>query len=108
MKLPADAIIDPRKVTEYLLQHRQEDDKSVFLSQAGYTLENAPRLLANLREQILPLEAEVIGPFEYGIKLRIRGVLSGPTGRGLRIVSIGVTLGTTGETRFVTLYPEKP
>jgi hypothetical protein len=108
MKLPADSIIDPRKVTEYLLRRRPGDDKSAFLSQAGCTLENAPRLLADLREQILTLEAEVIGPFEYGTKFRIRGVLSGPAGRRIRIVSIWVTLGTSGETRFVTLYPEKP
>jgi len=107
MKLPADSIIDPRKVTEYLLRLREEDDKSLFLAQAGYTLENAPRLLADLREQILTLEAEVIGPFEYGMKFRIRGILKGPTGGELRIVSIWVTLGTTGKTRFVTLYPEK-
>ena len=108
MKLPSSATIDPRKVTEYLLRHRREDDKSTFLAQAGYTLESPARLLADLREQILTQEAEVIGPFEYGTKFRIRGVLRGPNGRALRIVSIWVTLGTTGETKFSTLYPEKP
>lgn len=108
MKLPSDAIIDPRKLTDYLLQHRQEDDKSAFLAQAGYTLENSARLLKDLREQILTLDAEVIGPFEYGMKFRIRGILRGPSGRSLRIASVWVTLGTTGKTKLVTLYPEKP
>jgi hypothetical protein len=32
MKLPADTIIARRKVTEYLLRHRAEDDKSAFLA----------------------------------------------------------------------------
>lgn len=108
MKLPSDTFIDSRKVTEYLLQRRQEDDKSVFLAQAGYTLESAARLLTDLHEQILPLDAETIGPFEYGTKFRIRGVLRGPNGRAVRIVSIWATLGTTGKTKFVTLYPQKP
>jgi hypothetical protein len=108
MKLPSDATIEPRKITEYLLQRRQEDDKSIFLAQGGYTLENAARLLADLREQILTLEAETIGPFEYGTKFRIRGELRGPNGRALRIVSIWATLATTGQTHFITLYPQKP
>jgi hypothetical protein len=108
MRLPADATIDPRKVTAYLLQNRPEDDKSAFLTQAGYTIENAARLLADIREQILPQEAEVLGPFEYGIKYRIHSLLSGPNGVTLRTVSIWATLEATGETRFITLYPDKP
>jgi hypothetical protein len=31
MKLPTDTIIARRKVTEYLLRHRNEEDKSAFL-----------------------------------------------------------------------------
>jgi hypothetical protein len=108
MKLPRDATIDPRKITDYLLKRRQEDDKSAFLAQGGYTLENAPRLLADIREQILTLEAEALGPFEYGEKFCIRGALRGPSGTALRIVSIWATLAANRETRFITLYPEKP
>ena len=108
MKLSADAVIDPRKAADYLLKARPEDDKSAFLAQAGYTLENALRLLTDIREQILPLEAENLGPFEYGAKFRIRGVLSGPNGTALRIVSIWATIEANGETRFVTLYPDEP
>jgi hypothetical protein len=108
MKLPADAVIDPRKVIEYLLKDRPEDDKSAFLAQAGYGLENAEQLLADIREQILPLDAESLGPFEYGIKFRIRSVLNGPNGVALRIVSIWATLEVSGETKFITLYPDRP
>jgi hypothetical protein len=62
MKLPQDGTIDPRKITEYLLRVRPEDDKSRLLSQAGYTSGHAARLLADLRAQILPLDAENLGP----------------------------------------------
>ncbi|HEY3897226.1 MAG TPA: hypothetical protein VGM54_01350 [Chthoniobacter sp.] len=108
MKLPAHTIIDSRKATEYLLKLRPEDDKSAFLALAGYTSENAARLLVDLRTQILSVEAEELGPFQYGTKFRIRGILTGPNGVALRIVSIWATIEATGETRFVTLYADKP
>jgi hypothetical protein len=108
MKLPADAVIDRRKATEYLLKVRPEDDKSGFLAQAGYTLESAQQLLTDIREQILPLDAEELGEFEYGTKFQIRGALIGPNGTELRVILIWATIEATGETRFVTLYPDHP
>ena len=107
MILPADAIIATRKITEYLLRWRPEDDKSAFLAQAGYTLETSERLLSDIREQLLPLEAELVEETEYGPKYVIRGELEGPNERPLRVVSIWMTEDATGETKFVTLYPDK-
>jgi hypothetical protein len=37
MKLPEDTAIARTKLHEYLLRHRDEDDKSGFLALAGYT-----------------------------------------------------------------------
>src|SRR5947209_855338 len=108
MKLPADSIIATPKITAYLLRPRAEDDKSAFLAQAGYTLDDPQRLERDIREQLLPLETELIGPVEYGTKYRIRGTLRGPNGRELRVVSIWMSVETTGLTKFVTLYPDKP
>lgn len=107
MKLPADTIIARRKVAEYLLRHRLEDDKSGFLALAGYTLEHAERLLNDLRTQLLPLDAELFDESEYGPKYRIRGTLRGPNGRPLRVVSIWMKEDATGDTKFVTLRPDK-
>lgn len=78
MKLPLNAHIDPRKLTDYLLRQRLEDDKSAFLALAGYTADNAARLLPDIREQVLPSEAEFIEQTEYGPKYRIRRTLRGP------------------------------
>ena len=44
MKLPADALIAPEKLTGYLLRWRTDDDKSTFLARAGYTVKNSDRL----------------------------------------------------------------
>jgi hypothetical protein len=41
MRLPADTAIDADKLTRYLLLPQARGDKSAFLAQAGYTLENA-------------------------------------------------------------------
>ncbi|MFZ4677974.1 MAG: DUF6883 domain-containing protein [Nodosilinea sp.] len=57
MKLSRDAVIAEAKLTKYLLVWRDADDKSKFLEQAGYTLENWKQLEADLRNQILLLEA---------------------------------------------------
>ena len=57
MRLPADTAIDADKLTRYLLLPQARGDKSAFLAQAGYTLENADQLLRDLRTQILPLDA---------------------------------------------------
>ena len=58
MKLPEDAAIARTKLHDYLLRHRDEDDKSGFLALAGYTLDNADRLMHDIRTQLLPLDAE--------------------------------------------------
>ena len=108
MKIPADSFIDPRKISHYLLRPLEESDKSEFLADAGYELADSQRLLDDIRTQLLPLDAEHIGPFEYGEKFRIRGFLQGPNGLRLQVVSIWATLISSGQTRFITLYPDKP
>jgi hypothetical protein len=106
MKLPADSEIARIKVTQYLLKLRDEDDKSKFLSQGGYTLAHAEKLLEDLRG-LLAGEADFIRATEYGDKYRIRGTLKGPNGSQLRIVSIWMIEEANGRSKFVTLYPEK-
>ena len=106
MKLPANTIILRRKASEYLLQKRRDDDKSGFLALAGYTARDTDRLLRDIREQLLPLEAEFHGQTEYGVKYRIRGTLTGPNGRPLRVQAIWIKEDATGDTKFVTLLPD--
>jgi len=106
MKLPANSEIARVKVTRYLLKQRDEDDKSKFLSQAGYTPAHADKLLEDLRA-LLNDEAKFIQTTEYGDKYLIRGILEGPNGNRLRVVSIWMTEEATRQTKFVTLYPDK-
>ncbi len=107
MKLPPATLIARRKVRDYLLVCRPEDDKSAFLARAGYVSETADRLLADLRTQLLPLEARLLESGEYGTKYEIRGKLTGPNGRTLRMVSIWMIEHVSGKAKFVTLCPDK-
>jgi len=108
MKLSRDAIIAEANLTKYLLVWREADDKSKFLAQAGYTLDNWRRLEADLREQILPLEALPSDePNRFGDVYEIRGVLRGVNGVDLAVVTIWMIEYETQATKLITLYPDK-
>ncbi len=107
MRLPAQVVIDGAKLIGYLLKWRPENDKSLFLAQAGYSITNADQLESDIRTQLATLEAGFEEATEYGDKYRIVGALIGPNGRTLRIVSIWLSEHATGTTKFITLFPAK-
>jgi len=107
MKLPKDSVIGERKIREYLLTQRSEDDKSSFLALAGYTLANWRQLEADLRRQVQEAEAVLIRTTQYGDIYEIRDQLAGPNGKVLNIITFWIHLHATAETRFVTLIPDK-
>jgi hypothetical protein len=107
MKLPPETLIARRKISDYLLAWRLEDDKSVFLARAGYIRERADRLLADIRAQLLPLDATYLERGEFGTKYEIRGKLLGPNGHTLHVVTIWMIEDATRTAKFVTLYPDK-
>lgn len=91
----------------YLLEWRPENDKSHFLGSAGYTVAHADQLVADIRTQLLPVEAMLEETTDYGNKYRIIGALVGPNGRRLRVESIWMVEAASGATKFITLYPTK-
>jgi hypothetical protein len=107
MRLPADATIAREKLTRYLLVRQARGDKSAFLAWAGYTLENADRLLEDVRAQLLPLDATPLHSTVFGKFYEIRGALTGPNGVVLNVRSIWIEEKLSGITKFITLIPEK-
>lgn len=107
MKLSPDAIIAQAKLTQYLLKLLPQDDKSKFLAQAGYTQENWQQLENDLREQILPLDAVFTEETRFGDRYKIRGTLTGVNGVILPVVTIWTIERATGQTKFITLFPDK-
>jgi hypothetical protein len=106
MKLPPDSVIAPEKLRDYLLRPRDDHDKSGFLAVAGYGRDSSSQLEADLRAQLLTLEAQPAGTTVYGEKFIITGALRGPNGRALRVRSVWMLDKATGLTKFVTLYPD--
>ncbi len=107
MKLPPNSIIAPEKATRYLLVPQARGDKSAFLASAGYSMDDPDRLLADLREQVLPLDATPVDNDRFGQRLEIRAALRGPNGVTLAVRTIWMTEHLSGVTKFVTLLPDK-
>ena len=107
MKLPNDSEIPLSKLLNYLLVPLARADKSKFLARAGYSTENARQLMADIRSQILPLDAVLAGTTKFGDFFEIRGVLRGPNGVSLRVKTVWIREHLQGGTRFVTLLPDK-
>lgn len=64
--LDPNAAIAKTKLRNYLLVLLPKDDKSQFLAQAGYILDNWQQLEQDLREQIPSLEAVPTEETPYG------------------------------------------
>lgn len=107
MKLPADALITRAKLTGYLLVKRPVGDKSEFLKQAGYALDNPRRLEEDIRRQILTRDAVSLAKNQYGELFEILGTLTGSNTKVLMVKTVWMQEFGTGITKFITLYPDK-
>lgn len=106
MRIPPDAVIDERKLTDYLLIARPWDDKSAFLAKAGFGLQNWDVLLTALRRHAENSNAVEDREDEYGTFSRTEGILEGPNGV-LQVICIWLQPRIGGKIRFVTLKPAR-
>ena len=107
MKLPPDSIIARSKVTHYLLVRQPRGDKSRFLRLAGYDFSRADELIHDIRHQVLAYDAVSSETNEYGQLYEISCPLVGPNGRTLEIRTIWMKEHLSGQTKFITLIPER-
>jgi Domain of unknown function (DUF6883) len=107
MRIPADAIISPEKITRYLLVPRAWDDKSQFLARAGFAGDDPDKLELAIRRLTGISEAADDGENEYGTFYRIVGELDGPNGVSLPVVLIWLQWKSDGTFHFVTLKPDR-
>ena len=105
MIIPKIATIAVEKIRDYLLVPLDEDDKSGYLALAGYTRVDYWELLRDIREQLLPGEAEFQERNEYGQYYIMKGRLTGPNGRTLGVRTIWLHE-INGDIRFLTLFPD--
>jgi len=105
MKIPAYAIIPDQKITQYLLVFKQRNDKSKYLNQAGFRLENWEQLKTAI--QIIIQENEAIEDItdEYGTYYQVIGELKGINNRKLPVITIWQKRKVDNKFYFITLKP---
>ncbi len=105
MKIPNEVIIPESKLTKYLLVFKSRNDKSQFLAQAGYTIEN----WQNLKKAILQINhinyAIEDRTNEYGTFYNVYGELQGVNGVNLSVVTIWLRRKSDNKFQFITLKP---
>ncbi|MGA2231440.1 MAG: DUF6883 domain-containing protein [Tepidisphaeraceae bacterium] len=106
MKIPPDAQIVRDKLTKYLLVRRLKDDKSGYLSRAGFGISDPDALEAAIRQVISQRDATVDRANEHGTYYNVRGELTGPNGRRLPVILIWLCR-LDGMFSFITLVPPK-
>ena len=107
MRIPEDAIIPNDKITRYLLIQKARNDKSKFLAQAGFTLQNPEVLAAAIHSLIAMSEAVEDRNNEYGVFYKVAGELVGINGVSLSVVTIWLQRQIDEKFQFVTLKPLK-
>ncbi len=106
MKLQGTVIIPDDKLTQYLLVPRQENDKSKFLAQAGFTVNNPEQLKQAILNLVQSHDAISDRQNNYGIYYLVEGSLIGPNGT-LAVVTVWIGRTVDGMIQFVTLKPKR-
>lgn len=107
MKIPPDAIIPSAKITQYLLVFHEQDDKSLFLAQAGFTSDNPDQLEQAIRQLVATYEAIWDTENEHGIFYLAEGLLQGINNSQLAVITVWMQIKATSQFRFITLKPAR-
>jgi hypothetical protein len=110
MKVPnwSQAVIEPKKLRDYLLniEHKRGKSKAAVLLSFGYTPGNWPILEDDLRQYHLSAEVTVMRETPYGRRYEIRALLNTPSGRPLVVRTVWQIDKGTDYPRFITLFPD--
>ncbi len=105
MKIPAGFMLNAGKM-DYLLRPRPKDDKSKFLAQAGFTIDQPGVLEAAIRAAVERGDSELDRTNEFGSFHTLRAMLNGPSGVGLDVKVVFLHRNDDAWS-FVTMYPYK-
>lgn len=103
MRISPDNIVIPvEKITGYLLAPKEKNDKSLFLTNLGYSLSNWGELVNDIRRLAETNEAVLQQKTVFGDIYEIKGPL-----KERAIVTIWLFAIDAENYRFITLYPDK-
>jgi len=109
VKLPnADlALIESAKLRNYLLSpnHPIGRFKCSFFTSLGYSSDEWERLKVDLLDHASTGKARFGQATEYGQKYEVHGILTGPAGKAVELVSVWIILEGDDLPRFITAFP---
>ena len=109
MRLPAPerALVDPRKVRDYLLspEHPVGRFKARAFAAAGYRQADWVRLQQDLQRVAQSADAVSTGTTAYGQSFELPAILQSPTGTPLPVVTVWIVRAGEDFPRLVTAYP---
>ena len=107
MKIPGDAIIPAEKFTHYLLVEREYDDKSKFLSIAGFNNSNYEKLISEIKILINKYEASKGKSSDFGTFYTVTGSIIGINKISLNVATVWIKRNIDNKFQFITLIPER-
>ncbi len=107
MKMSSNLVIENTKLTRYLLVYQKKDDKSKYLSQYGYTLDNWQLLKQAIIQSVEGQEIEEITETDWGKRFKIKSKWNSINGKSIKVITVWQQ--TEGEDiiKLITLYPDK-
>ena len=107
MKLPnlENALVEKRKITDYLLSEENSGGKSAFFITFGFTVDGWEMLRAVMLEHAAVNEITRISETSHGVKYIIEGEMQTPDGRLPHVRSVWIIDKGKDAPRLVTAYP---
>ncbi len=97
---PQQIVIAKEKVLNYLLVHKQQNDKSAFLEKIGFTINNYNELIEEIIYIATHNEATLSKNSNYGSLYKVEGLL-----KSKAVITIWLEKMETDQFIFITLYP---
>ncbi len=105
MYIPEKAIIPEAKLTKYLLVFKTRNDKSQYLLQGGFHIDNWQELKLAIKKIIRDNKAIEDTTDQYGTYYQVIGQLEGVNNKKLPVVTIWLKRKTDNQFQFITLKP---
>ncbi len=107
MKMSSNLVIENPKLTRYLLVYQPKDDKSNFLAQYGYTLDNWQVLKQAIIEAVQGQEIDQITQTNWGQRFKVKSQWTGLNGELIKIITVWQQAEGEDTIKLITLYPDK-
>jgi len=99
------AVIPIEKFTEYALNPEKDENKAIAFELAlGYNIDNAHKLIEQIREKLLKFPAKEKGNIGYGNRYEIIMDIKGENGKTAKVLTGWIIDVSNGSPRLTTIH----